>query len=208
VAEPLISAWILAGGEGRRMGGRDKGLVPFQGRPLVAHVLSTLRPQVDDVWVIANRHLADYARELARHPGDGPEPARVLADDLDLPAHSGPLAGVVTALRHARTPWLFVSPCDTPHLPADLVSQLLATALREDADVVVPTTMEPNGQTRHHWLCAVVNKRVCPETEAVFVTGERKIGQWVRSLRWRAVCFPESRPFMNINTLETSDGRD
>lgn len=190
------------------MGGQDKGLVGYQGRPLVAHVLNTLRPQVGEMWIIANRHPAEYARELARAGAKGTEPARVLADDPDLPAHSGPLAGVLTALRHARTPWVYVSPCDTPHLPADLVSQLLTTAIQHDADVVVPMTVEPDGQPRHHWLCAVVNKRVCPETEAVFVTGERKIGQWVRSLRWRAVCFPESRPFMNINTLETSDGRD
>jgi molybdopterin-guanine dinucleotide biosynthesis protein A len=190
------------------MGGQDKGLVTYQGRPLVTHVIDTLRPQVSEIWVIANRHPADYARELAVNAAEGTEPTRVLADDPDLPARSGPLAGMLTALRHARTPWLYVSPCDTPHLPADLVSQLLATAVQEDVDVVVPVTVEPDGQPRHHWLCAVVNKRVCPETEAVFVTGERKIGQWVRSLRWRTVCFPESRPFMNINTLETRDGRD
>ncbi|HDO34129.1 MAG TPA: molybdenum cofactor guanylyltransferase MobA, partial [Chromatiales bacterium] len=57
-----ITGLILAGGRARRMGGRDKGLIPLAGRPLVEHVLSALRPQVATLLISANRNLARYRR--------------------------------------------------------------------------------------------------------------------------------------------------
>jgi molybdopterin-guanine dinucleotide biosynthesis protein A len=41
-----LTGMVLAGGEGRRMGGRDKGLEPFAGLPLVGHVVKRLEGQV------------------------------------------------------------------------------------------------------------------------------------------------------------------
>src|SRR5438132_11084136 len=61
-----ITGVILAGGQGRRMGTIDKGLVPLDGRPMVAHVLDRLRPQVDEILINANQHRAEY--EACGHP--------------------------------------------------------------------------------------------------------------------------------------------
>ena len=55
-----LTGVILAGGQGRRMGGQDKGLVLFRGIPLYQHVLQRLRPQVDIVMISANRNLDRY----------------------------------------------------------------------------------------------------------------------------------------------------
>lgn len=211
-----VEAWILAGGEGRRMGGRDKGLVHRGGRPLVAWVLDAVLPQAGAAQIIANRHAQIYTDLLrlasARHGqiGPRPDPTRpgVRPDDPDLPARSGPLAGVLTALRHSRQPWIWLSPCDTPALPAKLLHLMMQKAQATDADVVVPVTGTPPQDARHHWLCALINTRVCPHTEQVFAKGERKIGQWVRSLRWQTVPFADDTGFININTLETPHGRD
>ena len=111
------------------MGGRDKGLVPYQGRPLAAWVLDRLVAQTGTQFAVANRNLPDYANLLQQAHATPPSgvPA-VLPDAPDLPVASGPLAGIVTALRHTATPWLMVTPCDTPHLPDDLVERLLAEA--------------------------------------------------------------------------------
>ena len=113
------------------MGGRDKGLVPYQGRPLAAWVLDRLVAQTGTQFAVANRNLPDYASLLQHSHATPPSgvPA-VLPDAPDLPVASGPLAGIVTALRHTATPWLMVTPCDTPHLPDDLVERLLAEAER------------------------------------------------------------------------------
>jgi molybdopterin-guanine dinucleotide biosynthesis protein A len=54
-----ITGLVLAGGRGSRMGGLDKGLQPFQGKPLVRHVLQRLAPQVGALMVNANRNLGD-----------------------------------------------------------------------------------------------------------------------------------------------------
>src|SRR5690606_31281849 len=82
MSERQITGVILAGGRARRMGGRDKGLLPLAGRPMVEYVLEALRPQVDAVLISANRHQAEYGRY--GHP--------VVTDDTD--DYPGPLAGM------------------------------------------------------------------------------------------------------------------
>ena len=110
-----IAGVILAGGQSSRMGA-DKAFVVLGGRPLIAHVLNRLRPQVDKVYV--------NAREDA-------EPVRRLGCPIILDAEgrrgAGPLAGLLAALRRARADgfsWLASAPCDAPFLPLDLVARL------------------------------------------------------------------------------------
>lgn len=212
---PDVTLCVLAGGEGRRMGGRDKGLVAWHGRPLVAHVLARLAPQCGAVMVSANRHLPDYQALLADAIGQQSACAQgdgltVQVDDPDLPAASGPLAGIVTLGRRLHTEWMLVAPCDSPRLPEDLVARLLAAAasgsvepMSGPADVIVPSTLDAQGTARHHWVCALMHRRSLPELSRQFDSGERKVGRWVQSLRWRDVFFSEADAFANINALES-----
>ncbi len=110
-----VTAAILAGGAGKRLGGRDKGLESLAGRPLIAHVIERIRPQVDDVIIVANRHLDEYAAY-----------ARVVADDS--PGFLGPLAGIATALARCETEWLLTASVDVPQPPLDLASRLTRTS--------------------------------------------------------------------------------
>lgn len=115
-------AVVLAGGEGRRVEGRDKGLLPLHGKPVVEHVLSILLPQCDEVLIIANRNQDRYARY-----------ARVIGDEV--PDHAGPLAGIVAALALVgREPqsfdgfdWLLTAPVDCPDPPPGLFARLHAS---------------------------------------------------------------------------------
>jgi len=110
--KPHVTAAILAGGAGKRLGGRDKGLESLGKRPLIAYVIERIRPQVDELMIVANRHAEEYAAY-----------APVVADDA--PGFLGPLAGVATALTHCRTPWLLTASVDVPQPPRDLASRLI-----------------------------------------------------------------------------------
>lgn len=205
-----ITGCVLAGGEGRRMNGQDKGLVSYKGRPLADWALENLAAQTHRLMVSANRNLPPYQVLLDHWQAAAPMPAGhpgVLPDAPDLPASSGPLAGIITALRHCPTDWLMVVPCDMPHLPADLVNRLYTEAQRSHADIVVPKTQTAGKEGRFQWVCALIHKRVCPHTEALFVKGERRAGLWVQSCRWSSVTFADDTAFANMNTLETLHGR-
>ncbi|TJY58179.1 molybdenum cofactor guanylyltransferase [Sinimarinibacterium sp. CAU 1509] len=116
-----VTGVILAGGQGARMGGRDKGLIEYKGRPLVEHQLELLRPQVGALMISANRNLDRYA--VYGVP--------VVSDAT--PDFRGPLAGMLAALRAARTPWVVCVACDTLGLPGTLVECLLDSAKEENS---------------------------------------------------------------------------
>ena len=156
-----VAAVILAGGQGSRMGGADKGLIPYQGRPLVEWVLAALGPQVDELVISANRNL-----EVYRTYGH-----RVLPDSL--PDFPGPLAGVLTAMQSVAADWLLVAPCDTPHLPLDLAPRLLAAA----RGARVPLAVAADSARAHH-SCFIVHTAQRDELAAFLARGERAVRHW------------------------------
>lgn len=133
-AREQVTGLVLAGGRGSRMGGVDKGLAGFLGRPLAAHPIERLAPQVGPMRISANRNLEAYAALGAP----------VLADTL--PGQPGPLAGILAGLAQAPTQWLMAVPCDAPRLPGDLVERLAAAAAEADAELALPVTREPDGR--------------------------------------------------------------
>ncbi len=211
MAEPVVfplsmpvSLCLLAGGEGRRMGGQDKGLVHWCGAPMAQAVLQRMAPQASSVCISANRNAQAYA-ELW-HAGVAAPPdaeAPVWADAPDLPPRSGPLAGMLTALRQMQGEWMQFVPCDSPRLPTDLIARLLDAALAADADIVVPQTLDEPDTPRQHWVCALAHRRALPSLEAQFAQGERKVSRWMGTRPWRSVFFEDADAFANINTMET-----
>lgn len=182
IAADSITGLILAGGKGRRMGGADKGLVPFAGRPLVAHVADRLAPQVGTLLVSANRNAEAYAR--LGWP--------VIADRL--PDHPGPLAGLHAGLWACATPWLAVAPCDAPLLPLDLVARL-AAAVGTDAATAAPFA---GGRLQPAFLLC---HRDCLGALAAFLArGERRLEAWLREQKVVAVPFDDAPAFANLNT--------
>lgn len=183
-AAEALAAVVLAGGEGRRMGGADKGLVEFRGRPLVEWVLDAVAPQVDEVVISANRNLDRYA--AYGH--------RVVTDTL--PGHAGPLAGVLAALAVVDTTWLLVTPCDTPFLPPDLAVRLLGAARYEN----VPMAIAGDDQRIHH-TCFLVRTDVRDDLAACLARGERAVRAWQAGLATTVVRFDAAR-FANFNRPE------
>lgn len=185
-----VTGLVLAGGQGSRMGGVDKGLAPFRGRPMVAHAIERLAPQVDEILVNANRNPEAYAR--FGH--------RVIADEI--PGFAGPLAGFERGLAHARGQLVATVPCDSPFLPADLVARLRVALEREGAQLAVART----GDQPHPVFC-LMRREVHASLAAFLASGQRKIDKWYASLSVVEVAFDdEADAFANINTRDELAG--
>lgn len=167
------------------MGGADKGLLVFQGRALILHVIERLAPQVDNLTISANRNLDAY--RACGHP--------VLTDRQA--ERLGPLAGLQAGLAHCATPWLVSCPCDCPALPIDLVARLLAAATAQAAPLavaVVAGCMQPTFQ-----LC---RREILPALDDYLAAGGRKVGAWCRTQGAIEVNFPNPDAFTNFNRPE------
>lgn len=180
-----ITGLLLAGGMGRRMGGADKGLVDYAGRPLAAWALERLTPQVGAVLVNANRNL-DAWRAFG-HP--------VIADRID--GFAGPLAGLHAGLAACATPWLVTVPCDSPHLPADLVTRLADGIAASAADLAVASA-----GGRWQPVFALLRRDLEGALGDYLAGGERKIDRWFAGLRHVVVEFDDAGAFANVNTAE------
>jgi len=176
-----VAAVILAGGQGRRMGGADKGLLEYRSRPLIEWVLAVLAPQVGEILISANRNLDTYAAYGRR----------VLTDTL--PDFPGPLAGVLAALEAVNADWLLVAPCDTPHLPADLAPRLLEAARREKVPLAVAAD-----EARVHHSCFIVRTDQRDHLAAYLARGERAVRHWQAGLASTTVRF-NAAAFANFN---------
>lgn len=165
------------------MGGADKGLLDFRGKPLVAHVIERLIPQVDTLLISANRNLDDYL--------DFGFPV-VTDASID---RLGPLAGIAAGLQACETPWLLVCPCDCPALPVDLASRLLQGAIEANASLAVAGTAE--GLQPTFQLC---RRDRLPVLTDYLATGERKVRGWCLTQKAVEVFFKDAAAFRNLNT--------
>lgn len=180
-----ISGVVLAGGLGRRMGGVDKGLQIFNGKPLAHWVIERLAPQVDELLINANQNADDYA--TLGYP--------VIADRF--PGFAGPLAGLHAALTAARHPLVVTAPCDSPFLPKDLVARLHAALVQDDADLAVARSA-----ARAHPVFCLCSVKLLPQLSDFLAAGGRRVGLWHDALRTVDVLFDDESAFANINTRE------
>jgi molybdopterin-guanine dinucleotide biosynthesis protein A len=186
IAKDDIAGIVLAGGQGRRMGGVDKGLVELGGRPMIAHVLERLRPQVGEIVVNANQNLERYAAFGAP----------VVADAVG--GFAGPLAGLQAGLSRTSKAYACTVPCDSPFLPADLVARLAGALAGEHADLAVARTFD-----QPHPVFALMRRHVEPGLAQFLASGGRKIDAWYAALVVVELSFDdEADAFRNINTRD------
>lgn len=186
IAPEEITALVLAGGKSRRMGGRDKGLLPFGNGLLAGHVVDAIRSQVGAVLISANRNQDEY-RQFG---------FPVIADPLD--DFQGPLAGFLAGLENMPTDYLLTLPCDGPVIVADLAQRLAAGLGEAGTDIAVA-----HDGHRLQPVYALLHRRVMPDLRLALEEGERKIDHWYPRHRWVTVDFSDvPEQFSNINTPE------
>lgn len=181
-----ISGLILAGGAGRRLQGRDKGLQAWRGEPLVAHIKRRIEPQVAQLLISCNRNREQYARYAA-----------LARSDLR-PDYQGPLAGIEAASADLAHSLLLVVPCDSPALPLDLGQRLLA-ALQQDPTLDLAFARCPQ---RDHYLHVLLRRHCLDSLPAYLDAGGRAVRHWYATLNTTAVDFPLAEAFHNHNHLE------
>lgn len=180
-----VTGIVLAGGQGSRMGGADKGLVELHGLPLVEHVLGRLAPQVAGVIVSANRNLDRYRALVPRVVTDAGPPG----------TYRGPLAGMRAGLAAAPTAWAAFVPCDTPQLPRNLVARLSeAVNARGTAAAVA------RSQGRLQPVVCLLSTSLLPALDEYLAGGGAAVHRWLDSAGAVAVDFDDPMAFRNINT--------
>jgi len=178
-----ITGVVLAGGRSTRMGGADKGLIEVAGRPMAAHVLDALRPQVAALLISANRNPGAY-RRLG---------AEVVEDRIG--GFAGPLAGIASAMEAAATGYLLVAPCDSPLVAADLGERLWAALRAAGAEIAVAHDGE-----RLQPVFALLATALREPLLGYLEGGGRKIDRWYREQRLAEADLAD-RPetFLNVN---------
>lgn len=185
-----ITGLILAGGQGSRMGGSDKGLVLFDDKPMIVHAIERLAPQVGPLIINANRNADIYT-------GFG-FPVVADATNPQNEAFAGPLAGLLAGLRAATTDWVLTVPCDSPSFPLDLAQRLLAAQADNGCgDLFVAQT-----PVQSHPVFMLVHRELTAVLEAFLNSGERKMGFWQKQNGATFVDFPDEAAFANLNTPE------
>jgi len=180
-----IGGVVLAGGKSRRFG-RDKGLYPFRGKPLVKHALDILQPLCDEVLISTN----------------DPESYKSFGVKTitDIYTDCGPLGGIHSGLTHADGDLIALIPCDTPFVPPALYTYLLDHAGNRQA--IIPTHgkyVEP--------MCAIYAKNCLGHIEQAISKKRYKILDALKTaevsfINVEGQAFFEPDIFHNINYKE------
>jgi len=184
-SQTKVAGVILAGGRARRMNNQDKGLVNFNGRPMVSYAIAALAPVVDGVFINANRNIDQY-RQFGWP---------VISDQTD--SFDGPLAGILTAMIHADADVLVVIPCDSPLIKTEHLQKLLLARAEHNADVAVAFD-----GTRLHPVFLAIKTALQTSLQEYLADGQRKVEVWLAQQNWVRVDFSnETEIFSNINTM-------
>ena len=178
-----MNAFVLAGGQSTRMG-RDKALLEIDGRPLVQHLLDTLRC-------------------LGRAPricGSRPDLARFADVVPDNFARSGPLGGIEAALAASNEDLNLFVPVDLPRLPSEFLRWLMARAERSQAVATIPRYAG-----RHHPLCAVYSRRLLSGLQSSLAAGKFKV---MVAIRESAAALSEPIDEFDVESVAASGPSD
>ena len=181
-----ITGVVLAGGRARRMGGEDKGLVDYRGRPLVTYALDALSLAAGTILINANRNQEEYARF-------GYPVIEDLTDSFD-----GPLAGLLSAMRSAQTEYVLTVPCDCPQVNGALLGRLYTSLLDERAELCAAHDGE-----RLHPVFLIAKRSLAGDLADYLASGQRKVETWLRSHQLALADYSDHpEMFVNINTRE------
>ena len=179
--EKHFSAIILAGGKGKRVGGQDKGLLPYKNKTLVKHVIDAVEPLANEIIISANRNIKNYEAYGYR-----------VVPDTDN-NYQGPLAGLAAALPYCRNKKIFITPCDMPLLSIEVFQQL-SNGLKEQSLCIA----EADNKLQPVFL---MNKKLLASIEQFLKNDQLRLMQWAKAQQPNIARFPASNYFRNFNSI-------
>jgi molybdopterin-guanine dinucleotide biosynthesis protein A len=179
-----VTAIILAGGEGRRMNGQDKGLVSWKQRRLIEYALDAIPSDIAHTLISCNRNIDQY-----KIYGE-------TVQDED-PTYKGPLAGIYASMMHTSSPFIFVLPCDSPLAPGDVYYQLADALNASNADICYVHDGE-----REQYLFALIRTQLKSSLKEYLSRGNRQVNRWYKQHNYvEADLNGQQFAFRNCNTL-------
>ena len=192
ISNEIVPCVILAGGKGRRMGGKEKALIPLLDRPLLSYVLEKISGKVAPIALNINTNLEQFTK--FGYP--------IIEDPIK--GHLGPLAGILASLNWAKQhnkDWVMTLPCDTPFLPKNIVQSMLdAKKKQPDVDLIVAKSRGFN-----HPVIALWKSEINIKLKNALDEGIRKIDVFTSQLKISYVDFDNIDnsnfdPFTNLNS--------
>ncbi|MBW2939562.1 molybdenum cofactor guanylyltransferase MobA [Zhongshania aquimaris] len=153
-----VTALILAGGEGRRMDGQDKGLLTWRRRPLITYMLDVIPKDIAHLIISCNRNIEQY---------------NAYGTTVQDTNYEGPLAGIYAAMQIANTSYLLVLPCDSPLAPLDIYEQLAVSLTSNNADICYAHDGE-----REQYLFALIRIQLKESLQEYLEAGNRQVHRW------------------------------
>lgn len=188
----IVPCVIIAGGKGKRMGGKEKALINLLDRPLISYILEKVSGKVAPIALNINTNFEKFKKfgyEIIEDP---------------LKGHLGPLVGILASLNWAKNlnqKWVLTLPCDTPFLPINLIESLVKAKNENiDIDLVVAKSRGFNHPTIALWKTDnnLILRKAIEE-------GTRKIDVFTSQLKTSYVDFDNIEnstidPFTNLNS--------
>lgn len=177
-----IEIYVLAGGKSSRMG-QDKGMILFQNKPMISHILEEVKKFELPLKIITNIDAYNvFGYEVLK----------------DIIPEKGPMGGIYTAIQHSKSDAVLILSCDTPFLTFEVINHLLSVAGNEGITVA-------QTENQLHPLCAVYKVSLKNELKKRIATGQLKMQEFIASVQSKVVnmdCFIEqkSNVFANMNT--------
>ena len=178
-----VTCIILAGGQGKRMGAKNKALIPFKNSTLIEHTIQAMTPQVDKIIISANQDLLQL-NKLG---------FAVIEDQVK---DQGPLIGITSAATHVNTPTVVVTPCDVINIPDTYVLEMMLNLESTKSDVVVAKTKE-----RIHYLNCAFKLEKIEDLKKIISKGTSRVSDWQAQMKTSYVEFDieEGHAFKNLN---------
>lgn len=174
-----ISGLILAGGEGRRMSGQDKGLISLVNKPLVEYAIHCLAPLVDDLSISCNRNVDLYESYQLPCISDISLVKNQQSAQASKLSFAGPMAGLAAGLKQAKHDWLLVMPCDTPLMTQDVMAQLIQATIRDSEKKTQAVIFSHHGLQPLHGL---YHKSMLPIFETCLAENKNALQRLLRSI--------------------------
>jgi len=182
-----VTGIILCGGGSSRMG-QDKGLMAFDGEPMVSQVAKGFTG-VKELLLNCNQNVKKYESLGFQTFSD--------VQFSDIPSGAGPLLGILSAMETANNDWLLFSPCDTPKLPSHYFEKMAQTA----SDQLAFSCVAFDGE-RRQFLHVLLHKKFKESLMMYLLSGKRRTGEWLKSLKPVEVDFSDDKAgFVNINSM-------
>lgn len=184
-----VDAAIIAGGLGTRLDGADKGLLEWGKQRFAEHIAQKLRPHTASLIINCNRNLPRY--EVI---------ADLIVQDEDK-NFAGPLAGLLSVIKVSAADYVLTSPCDTPLIPNNYATKMLATLTQSPGRLIVAhdgSQIQP--------LHMLLPTQLEDSIRDYLHSGKRKLTSWI-ILQSPVFCdFAESASaFLNVNSPQEFD---